>query len=55
MLFRSNQGGITDQQFFTQIWSFIQGYSLLILKEVADYDPNLVELTLDEMIGGSKK
>ena len=50
-----NQGGITDQQFFTQIWSFIQGYSLLILKEVADYDPSLVELTLDEMIGGSKK
>ena len=50
-----NQGGITDQQFFTQVWSFIQGYSLLILKEVADYDPSLVELTLDEMIGGSKK
>lgn len=50
-----NQGGITDQQFFTQIWSFIHGYSLLILKKVVDYDPNLVELTLDEMIGGSKK
>ena len=50
-----NQGGISDQQFFMQIWSFIQGYSLLILKGVADYDSQLVELTLDEMIGGSKK
>ena len=50
-----NNGGVTDQQFFTQIWAFIQGYSLLIINGVADYDPFLVEKTLNEMIGGSKK
>lgn len=50
-----NQKNITDQQFFTQIWSFIQGYSLLILNGVTNYDPALVERTLDEMIRGSKK
>lgn len=38
-----NQGGITDQQFFTQIWSFIQGYSLLILNGATNYDSTLVE------------
>lgn len=50
-----NQKGITDQQFFMQIWSFIQGYTLLILNGVTNYDPALVERTLDEMIRGSKK
>ena len=50
-----NSGGITDQQFFTQIWAFIQGYSLLIINGVAEYEPILVEKTLNEMIGGSKK
>ena len=50
-----NSGGVTDQQFFTQIWAFIQGYSLLIINGVAEYEPILVEKTLNEMIGGSKK
>lgn len=50
-----NQGGITNQQFFTQIWSFIQGYSLLILKGATNYDSTLVERTLNEMIRGSQK
>jgi AcrR family transcriptional regulator len=50
-----NQGGITDQQFFTQIWSFIQGYCLLIINGITNYDPALVERTLNEMIGGSEK
>ncbi|MEB3364794.1 hypothetical protein SDC49_18475 [Lactobacillus sp. R2/2] len=34
-----NSGGVTDQQFFTQIWAFIQGYSLLIINRVAEYEP----------------
>ena len=50
-----NQGGITDQQFFTQIWSFIQGYSLLVLNGATNYDPALVERTLNEMIRVSEK
>ena len=50
-----NSGGVTDQQFFTQIWAFIQGYSLLIINGVAEYEPILVEKTLNEMIGSSKK
>ena len=50
-----NSGAVTDQQFFTQIWAFIQGYSLLIINGVAEYEPILVEKTLNEMIGGSKK
>lgn len=50
-----NQKGITDQQFFMQIWSFIQGYTLLILNGVTNYDQSLVERTLDEIIRGSRK
>ncbi|WP_431814719.1 TetR/AcrR family transcriptional regulator [Limosilactobacillus portuensis] len=54
LIHQVNQGGITDEQFFTQIWAFIQGYLLLILKGVTNYDPRLVERTLDEMIRGSE-
>lgn len=50
-----NQGGITDQQFFIQIWAFIQGYTLLILNGVVKYDQSLVARTLEEMIGGSQR
>lgn len=50
-----NQGGITDQQFFTQIWAFIQGYSLLITNQTTRYDHELVARTLYEMIRGSQK
>lgn len=55
LVWQVNQKGITDQQFFTQIWSFIQGYSLLILNGVTNYDQSLVERTLDEIIRGSRK
>ena len=54
LIHQVNQGGVTDEQFFTQIWAFIQGYLLLILKGVTNYDPHLVERTLDEMIRGSE-
>ncbi|WP_431814726.1 TetR/AcrR family transcriptional regulator [Limosilactobacillus portuensis] len=55
LVYEVNPGGVTDQQFFVQIWSFIQGYSLLILNKTVNYDSNLVERTLNEMIRGSKK
>lgn len=45
-----NPGKISDQQLFNQLWSFIQGYSLLIRNQVASYDPQLVALTLHEFI-----
>lgn len=48
-----NQKNISDQQLFIQIWSFIQGYSLLIHHGVVQYDPSLVKVTLLEFTGGS--
>lgn len=50
-----NQGGLTDQQFFTQIWAFIQGYALLIVKGATKYDESLVTRTLDALIGGRQQ
>lgn len=46
---RVNPGILADQQFFNQIWSFIHGYSLLIIHHVARYDPRMVETTLDQL------
>ncbi|MCD7113606.1 hypothetical protein LTY22_08800 [Limosilactobacillus agrestis] len=33
-----NLGILNDRQFFEQLWSFIQGYSLLIKNDVTTYD-----------------
>lgn len=49
-----NPGQLTDEDFFNQIWAFIQGYALLIKKRVTDYDPKLVETTLLALTGGAK-
>lgn len=48
-----NPGEISDQQLFNQLWSFVQGYSLLIRNKVASYDPQLVALILYEFIQGA--
>lgn len=50
-----NPGYINDQQFFNQIWSFIQGYSLLIKNRITSYNPDLVALTLHQFVGGVKQ
>lgn len=42
---------LNDQQFFEQLWSFIQGYSLLIKNGVTTYEPQVVKVTLSQMIG----
>ncbi|MBA1393975.1 TetR/AcrR family transcriptional regulator, partial [Lactobacillus sp. XV13L] len=34
---------LSSQDFFTQIWSFIQGYSLLIKNKAVTYDPALAQ------------
>lgn len=46
-----NPGILNDQQFFEQLWSFIQGYSLLIKNGVTTYEPQVVKVTLSQMIG----
>lgn len=43
---------LNDRQFFEQLWSFIQGYSLLIKNGVTTYDPQVVKVTLSQMVGG---
>jgi hypothetical protein len=49
-----NPGKLSNEDFFNQIWSFIQGYALLIKNLVISYDPNLVEITLLEFMGGKR-
>lgn len=49
-----NPGQLTDEDFFNQIWAFIQGYAYLIKNRVTDYDPKLVETTLFALTGGIK-
>lgn len=46
-----NPGKVSNEDFFNQIWAFIQGYALLIKNQVTNYDANLVELTLLELTG----
>ncbi|WP_218046695.1 TetR/AcrR family transcriptional regulator [Limosilactobacillus reuteri] len=46
-----NPGILNNQQFFEQLWSFIQGYSLLIKNGVTSYDPQIVKVTLSQMVG----
>lgn len=45
-----NSGTVSDQALFTQIWSFIQGYSFLIMNGTANYDADLVAMTLDHLV-----
>lgn len=49
-----NPGQLTDEDFFNQIWAFIQGYALLIRNRVTAYDPKLVATTLLSLTGGTK-
>lgn len=48
LLMTSNEV-IDHQVFFIQIWSFIQGYGLLLKNKVVLYDRQLVETTLDAL------
>ncbi len=43
---------LSDQDLFIQIWSFIQGYALLIKNKITHYDAQLVEYTLDQLLKG---
>lgn len=46
-----NPGALTNPQFFTQLWAFIQGYALLIKNGVTSYRPEVVRLTLNQLAG----
>lgn len=41
---------LDPHKLFIQIWSFIQGYGLLIAKHATSYDPALVETTLNSFL-----
>ena len=41
---------IAPQILFIQLWSFIQGYGLLIDSGITSYDPNLVRKTLKDLL-----
>lgn len=43
-----NPGVLTDKQLFYQIWSFVQGYSILLKNKATHYDAQMVETTLNE-------
>lgn len=43
---------IIDQDLFIQLWSFIQGYALLIKNGITCYDEQLVENTLNQFLRG---
>ncbi|RDS58625.1 hypothetical protein DWV05_10180 [Weissella thailandensis] len=44
----------TSETLFIQIWSFIQGYAILIKNHVVVKDDSLIEHTLTELIKGAK-
>lgn len=41
---------VSDQDLFIQIWSFIQGYTVLIKNQTVNYNESLVEKTLNEFL-----
>lgn len=51
LAFQVNPGKLPNEDFFNQIWSFIQGYAFLIKNQVTNYDPDLVKTTLLELTG----
>ena len=51
LAYQINNGPLDNEQFFNQIWAFIQGYALLIKNQVTTYDSQLIETTLKQFIG----
>lgn len=46
----NKEKNISDQDLFIQIWSFIQGYAVLIKNKTVNYNEELVEQTLNEFL-----
>lgn len=51
LIHEANPGGCTDQKVFIKLWSFIQGYAMLIKNQVVKYDPELVSTSLKQLLG----
>ena len=51
LIHEANPGKITDQQLFIKLWSFIQGYALLLKNNIVKYDPELVSISLKQLLG----
>lgn len=45
-----NHSQLSDEDFFLQIWSFVQGYLLLVKNGLAKYNPKLVEHTILQLV-----
>lgn len=41
---------LSEENFFVQIWAFIQGYGLLIKNHVINYDPELIRDLLNHLL-----
>lgn len=52
-ILKERHSDIDPQNLFIQIWSFIQGYGLLIRNKIVTYDKKLVSITLDNYLGGN--
>lgn len=48
----ANNSELSDQDFFLQIWSFIQGYAQLVKNGITSYDAHLVRQTLFNLTNG---
>lgn len=49
----NTNSNVNNQDFFIQIWSFIQGYTFLIKNKITTYQPDLVRKTLTEIMKGA--
>lgn len=45
-----NHSHLSDEDFFLQIWSFIQGYLLMVKNGLTQYNPQLVDSTLRQLV-----
>lgn len=45
-----NHSHLSDDDFFLQIWAFIQGYLLMVKNKLTEYNPQLVEATLKQLV-----
>lgn len=45
-----NHSHLSEDDFFLQIWAFIQGYLLMVKNDLTEYNPEIVKSTLKQLI-----
>lgn len=45
-----NHSQLSNDDFFLQIWAFIQGYLLMVKNDLTEYSPELVKFTLEQLV-----